>query len=466
MTTQRGHRAAQLITPDNASETIFNLAGLLIEAKQNGSFDEDTYDEINERHIEPFKKLAGAITSAKVSIDAHKAEANKYEKLSRYLAGHITGDDSLEKNRALFSLLIGEMVALYPSDVNLRALHTNLMSEKPGTHKPVYKIAELGPLVSHAISRGAYQLCAEHQNVATRKAEAAQETVIRKMAEFNRHFDAMQTIVMREINAANEKREAAMLAEAHLVINEQIQEIKTIFGRLMSADGQDAKQLIQYSNLDRNIKLQLNQNLDQFAAALKNQDEAAAATSAKSIVNICKNIRMTGAYLLLKGLRGYFEYFQEIFDQKSKLENNTLKPVDVLKGNIAEKANSLKQSVKESLKFFEQYAAENKNAKFSSYTANKGNLAEKFGVLMKKIQDKIDNHLYKNKHDVDHDIQAIDKLRHEYDTILETGRNSALIFKPKGTGKFATHVNTQMINLRKELEDLKLALQHSNKFKK
>src|SRR5262249_44809803 len=150
--------------------------------------------------------------------------------------------------------------------------------------------------------RGAYQLCSDHQNEALRKAELAQGVITRKMAEFNRYFAQMQTEVMREIKAANDKRQAAMLAEAHLVIHEQIHEIKDMFAKLIAPDGGDIKQLIQYSNLDRNKKLQLYQNLDEFAAALKNQDEAAAAAAAKAIASTCRNIRLMGTYLLLKGL--------------------------------------------------------------------------------------------------------------------------------------------------------------------
>lgn len=462
----RGQRIESFKTPEAANEAIFNLSRSLIDAKQKGEIEGTTYDELKVSIIDPFIRLAGEMMSAKGSVEQNQKEAEKYGKLRAALEGHVAGGHSLENMRVSLSLLIGELMISHPKDMNLRALHTNLMSEKPGTHQPTFKVAELHDLISYAIGKGARDLCIQYQQHYQQKANAATEDIPRMLIRFNQHFAAMKTEVASALNANKAKHDAALKGKANLVLDEQIQEITNHFKNLFAADGDDIKLVIQYSHMNQENQLLLNQQLDRFGAALQNNNMNEILASAKAVVSICRNGRTIGDYLRFGGLRSAFEYYHHVFEQKKKMENNEIKPGDILQENIQQKSENVKRDTETSNKFFTQYAVENKDAKFSSYTANKGKLAEACSQLMKKIQDNISMSKYGDGHDVEQDIQKIDALREEYRKVLEQGRNSALLFAPKGTGKFATHMNTQMLALKKELQELQVAFQHAGKLKK
>ncbi len=467
MITQRGLNPGQFTKPENIRETFYNFYGLVVEAKQNDHLDDETFDELNQSKIKPVERIVKAMGTAQARMDQKHEEANKYKKLSLYLDDFINGGDALEKNRASFSLLVKELVDRYPYDVNLRALHTNLMSEKPGTHQPVYKVAELKNLVMHVMG-AAYQQCRENQGKCLREAELAKGEMERHIHQFNTSFNDMKMGVMREVQAGVEKKNAAIKAEATLIIQSNLKEVKTTFSKLISKEI-DIMDFIAKSHLNRATKLTLIEQFDAFDQALKENNGAKAMAAAQAIIAAytqARHVTISDAFLL-RELNQNFEYFYSVLDKKQKLENNQIPPMKILEENIERKAGKLLYNAKESLEFFERYAKEVKEAKLtSSYTDKKGNLSGKFALLMKQIHVNIESRQYKNSNEVDRDIRALDALKNEYQQILREGRDSSWVFKPKGTGTFATHLEKQMSELRNQLEDLHAALDSSNKFKR
>lgn len=448
-------------------EASTNLHSLLIEAKSHGEINQAVFTQLKKDTIDKLQPFINGAGQAHSEYERSTAEAKKYQELIGLLEQYMTkSGNGLESKRALFALIVGELANAYPNNVNYRALHTNLMAEQKGTHKPVYQISELGPLVDYALG-GLLNLCEQHRDTNLAKAVNAQRAEEFYINKFNDSFPNLKASLTVEMTAIKEKRSQELIGEAKLVIQENIEDAKKHLKILTDDKDMSIYEMVSNSELPRDARQAIIQRLRQYEELLDAGNYNEAYQAAKSALNACSLARgaIGDSRTLVNMVRSSVNSFITTIEEADKFNKNQIGPQEIIARRVTEKSSALKSEADFHKDFFTRYADDNKNAKFSSYTASKGQLADKCSQFMKEIQEKIDLSQYQKPDDVAKDIQKLDSLRGEYATILQQGRQDAKLFTPKGTGEFATHINKKILVLREELESLQKALEHTSALK-
>ena len=190
-----------------------------------------------------------------------------------------------------------------------------------------------------------------------------------------------------------------------------------------------------------------------------------AITTAKALINTCRATRaltLSDGIKIINAIQYAMKTHAGALEQRLQHNAGRLKANEIISNNLAAKSEAVMDQANDHEKFFATYAEKNKNA-FRTYTAEKGQLAEKCAAFIKEIKNKITHGEYKDKTDIQRDIEKIQLLKNEYQQILTKGQRTFL--GAKGTGEFAIHMRDQFDSLKKTLESLQTALENSDKLR-